>query len=189
MEQNNSVNAMAKIVEILTPLSSEDRARVIRAAMVLLDESKPSLSIPKDETGLSKDINEDSSSLPPRANVWMNQNGLKTDELQEVFHITDAGTEVIAARIPGKNMKEQVCNAYILTGIAQLLLNGNPSFQDKSARALCELSGCYDNGNHSAYIRARGNAFTGTKEKGWTLTAPGLKEGAELIKKLNKKEI
>lgn len=74
----------------------------------------------------------------------------------------------------------------MLVGIAKLLSSGDPSFDDKSARALCETSGCYDSANHAASLRDKGNEFTGTKDKGWTLTTPGLKRGAILIKELNK---
>jgi hypothetical protein len=31
-------------------------------------------------------------------------------------------------------------------------------------------------------MSAKGNLFTGSKDKGWKLTAPGLKRGAELVK-------
>jgi hypothetical protein len=36
------------------------------------------------------------------------------------------------------------------------------------------------------HIKERGNEFTGTKEKGWSLTAPGLKRGAALVKEMTK---
>jgi hypothetical protein len=114
----------------------------------------------------------------------MKQNGIAAAELEQVFHITEGAVEVIAAYMPGKNKKEQTYNAYILTGLGQLLLTGNPSFQDNSARALCESSGCYDSANHSAHIRDRGNEFAGTKDKGWVLTAPGLKRAAAIVKEL-----
>jgi hypothetical protein len=75
-------------------------------------------------------------------------------------------------------------NAYVVSGISQLLLKGEPSFTDKDARTLCERSGCYDSANHSAHLKDRGNEFSGSKDKGWTLTAPGLKRAAELLKQM-----
>ncbi len=174
---------MSKIIAILTPLPSEERSRVMNAAMMLLGEASPKLGAVStdDEVGAV-------SNLSPRAKAWMKQNSVTNEELEQVFHMSETGTEVIASHIPGKNKKEQTYNAYILTGIAQLLATGNPSFQDKTARTLCESSGCYDSANHSAHLKDRGNEFTGTKDKGWTLTAPGLKRGAEVIKELNKSE-
>lgn len=187
MTKNNSLEAMTKIVEVLTPLASEERTRVVKAAMVMLGEEVPKESKQGGGTGDAGDDTDAGTltSLSPRARVWMKQNSLGEAELQQVFHIADDGVEVIAAQIPGKGKKEQTYNAYVLTGIGQLLSTGNPLFQDKQARSLCERSGCYDTNNHSYTIKNRGNEFTGTKEKGWTLTAPGLKRGANLIKELN----
>ena len=105
-------------------------------------------------------------------------------QLSQVFHVTDEKADVIASDMPGKNKKDQALNAYVLAGIAQLLSTGEPTFTDKEARALCTSAGCYDQNNHSATLKDKGNWFTGTKEKGWTLTAPGLKHGATLIKSL-----
>jgi hypothetical protein len=86
----------------------------------------------------------------------------------------------------GRNKKEQTYNAYVLVGIGQLLLTGDASFDDRAARSLCEKFGCYNSANHSTHLREKGNEFTGTKERGWTLTAPGLKRGADLIKDMHK---
>jgi hypothetical protein len=185
MTKIKPLDAMTKIVEILTPLPSEERVRIIRAASALLGE----VQLPAGDGG--GDLHADAgdlNDLSPRARTWMKQNTITLNELLQVFHMTKDGAEVIAAHIPGKNRKEQTYNAYILAGIAQLLHTGNPSFQDKPARALCESSGCYDRANHSIHLKNKGNEFTGTKERGWTLTAPGLKRGAELIKELNKPE-
>jgi hypothetical protein len=187
MAKNKPADAMMKIVEILEPLPSEERVRVTHAAMVLLGEAQSSKPL-SGGVGAETTTTENLETLSPRARVWMKQNNVTSEELEQVFHMKDGAAEVIAAHIPGKNKKEQTYNAYVLTGIAQLLATGDPSFQDKSARGLCERSGCYDSANHSAHIRDKGNEFTGTKDKGWTLTAPGLKRGAEIIKELNKSE-
>ena len=184
MDKNVPVSETMKVVEILKPLSSEDRARVMRAAMVLLgddgDKTVPSLGVGEQRSG----TNEEIGNLPPRARVWMKQNNISEIQLQQVFHITEGAVEVIAAHVPGKNKKEQTYNAYILTGLGQLLLTGNPTFEDKVARALCESSGCYDSANHSAHVKNRGNEFTGNKDKGWVLTAPGLARAAEIVREL-----
>ena len=181
MEKNVPLDAMTKIVEILTPLSSEDRARAVSAALTLLGDvqSKAPQEGADDQIASDSDLGV----LSPRTRHWMNQNGISVTELQHVFHVVDGGAEVISA-IPGRNKKEQTYSAYVLTGLGQFLVTGNAAFTDKAARALCEASGCYDRANHAVHLRDRGNEFTGTKEKGWTLTAPGLKRAAELVKEL-----
>ena len=44
--------------------------------------------------------------------------------------------------------------------------------------------GCFDGSNHALYMKGKGNVLGGSKDAGWTLTGPGLKAGAELVKKL-----
>jgi hypothetical protein len=190
MEKSIPLDAMTKVVEVLTSLSSEDRIRVIRAAMALLGDAQPNLSSVRGEVDGAEDLDGAGlGSLSLRARTWMKQGGVSEAELQQVFHVTEEGMQIIAAHMPGKNKKEQTYNAYILTGLGQLILTGNPTFQDRAARTLCEASGCYDAANHSATIRERGNEFTGTKDKGWTITSPGLKRAAEIIKELNRSNI
>jgi hypothetical protein len=69
-----------------------------------------------------------------------------------------------------------------MAGLASLIGSGDPSFTDEQARALCVHFGCYDNGNHSTFVKALGNQATGSKTSGWKLTSPGLSAIAELIK-------
>ena len=179
---------VSEIVELLLPIDPAERVRVIQASLTLLGDALP-LSQSRATTNASNSAEDDvgrTSTLPPRARSWMTQNGLSVDDLQQVFHLENGRAEVIAGDIPGKNKKEKTYNAYILTGLSKLLSTGSPSFDDKAARALCESSGCYDQANHSVHIKERGNEFTGTKEKGWSLTAPGLKRGAALVKEMTK---
>lgn len=186
MTEIKTTDALAKIVDILSPLSQDERRRVIGASLTLLGDEP--ITIVKPNEPSPRQTKEETGGLPARAHVWMNQNGLSLEELQQVFHITEEAVEVIASEIPGKDDKERTYSAYILTGIASLLRSGSPAFDDKSARALCKSSGCFTGGNHATHLRERGNEFTGSKEKGWTLTAPGLKRGAELIKALSGQE-
>jgi hypothetical protein len=184
MDKDTPIDAMAKLVELLKPLSPEDRIRAVRSAMIWLGDAQPDAILAAgDEEKVNEPVGE-IGALPLRARTWMKQNGIYATQLQHVFHLTKERVEVIAG-VPGRNKKEQTYNAYILTGLGQFLLTGNPTFQDREARALCESSGCYDSANHSAHLRNRGNEFTGTKDKGWTLTVPGLRRAAEIVKELS----
>lgn len=173
-----TIDVMVKIVELLTPLAAEERQRVIRASLALLGDS-PALDLPEEE-------GDSENTLPPRARNWLKQNGLSFGSLEEIFHFNGGIFEVIASDIPGKNDKEKTFNAYILTGISRLLSVGEPNFDDKQARQLCKSLGCLNEGNHSAYMKDKGNGMNGSKEKGWILTAPGLKQAAMLVRAFNK---
>jgi hypothetical protein len=73
----------------------------------------------------------------------------------------------------------------VLTGISQLIATGDPKFDDKAARAVCKSMGCLDESNHTYNMKGKGNLLGGSKDSGWTLTGPGLKSGAELVKGLS----
>ena len=164
------------IVEELTPLDSEGRKRAVHAAMTLLGEE----AVKRPSTEVEQGEPAGGEVMLPRVKTWMRQNDLSMDELQQVFHIENGTVEIIA-EIPGKSNREKVRNAYILTGVSSFLSTGEQRFDDTAARGLCERVGIYDSTNHSKYMKD-GNEFTGSRERGWTVTIPGLKAGASLVK-------
>jgi hypothetical protein len=177
MAKKTLLDSIKTIVDELTPLGSDDRKRAIQAAMTVLGEEairpvQPEpVPIPEAEN------------LPLRVRNWMRQNDISMQQLQQVFHIEN-GTAEIIAEIPGRNNKEKVRNAYVLTGISNFLVAGEQRFDDVAARALCERFGLYDSTNHAKYVKG-GNEFTGSRERGWTVTIPGLKAAATLIKDID----
>jgi len=175
---------VGKIVDLLTPLSREERVRVISASRTLLGESTNTEGDGKNSDDGSNNGDNGAIGTSGKAKTWQKQNGITPDQIGQVFHIVDGKVEVIVGEVPGKNMKEKTLNAYVLAGISKLLAEGEAKFTDKDGRTLCTSAGCYDSPNHSSTLKDRGNLFTGTKEKGWMLTAPGLKHAATLIKNL-----
>ena len=177
MSKKSITEVVSLIVSELEPFPSEERHRVVSASLTLLGETEPRSAKRASPEARAEEVDGD---LPSRAKSWIRQNSLSLDQIQQVFHWSDEGVEVIAASLPGKNNKERVRNAYVMKGISSLLSTGVASFDDKSARELCEKLGIYDHTNHTKYMKG-GNEFTGSKDKGWTLTAPGLKHAATLI--------
>lgn len=59
---------------------------------------------------------------------------------------------------------------------------GDSKFTDKAARETCKKLGCYAETNHATHMKKPGNVLSGSKESGWTVTGPGMKAAAELIK-------
>jgi hypothetical protein len=186
MAEKKTTEIVSEIFELLMPLPSDERHRVIQASLTLLGET-PTTALSKRPAGSVEDIDAgDVSEISSRARIWMRQHGISVEELQQVFQLEGGRAEVIAGEIPGKNKKEKTYSGYVLMGISALLSTGIASFEDKSARALCERFGCYDPPNHSSTSKDRGNEFTGSKDGGWSLTAPGLKRGAALVKEMTK---
>lgn len=176
-----------KVVTLLKPLSSENRARVVSAVLTLLGETSDIHSQIVAGAGGSDKTQEEKNGgrrrFPSKAASWMSQNTLKETEVAEVLDVEGEGMPVIASEIPG-NGSEKVHNVYVLCGISRLLATGDASFDDEAARELCKQFGCYDKNNHSAYMKKVGNLLSGSKKTGWRLTAPGLKRGADLVKQL-----
>jgi hypothetical protein len=181
-EADKILSAIEQVVRVLAPLESEDRHSVIHASLVVLREKAGNISSlvrSKPDEGVPA-----AGDVPNRARLWMRQNDLNSDQLLQVFDVSDGVATVIASEVSGKNNAEKTVKAYVLTGLAALLASGEANFDDKAARALCESLGCYDSSNHTKYLKEKGNNFTGSKAGGWKLTAPGLKFGAVVIKEL-----
>ena len=172
---------VAAIVKELTPLGAEERRRVIQASLVLLGDTPVVAAAPTSEA----EAEVANMGLSPRARAWIRQNGLSLEELQQTFHLEGNNCQLIVSEIPGKANRDRVRNAYLLAGAARLMVTGEPKFDDKVARDVCERFGFFDPTNHSKYVKG-GNELTGSKEKGWTLTAPGLKQAAQLIAELTR---
>lgn len=188
MDISTPAELVPKIVEILSPLESADRQRVLQAVLMLMGET----ALPQSKANTAgtdlgiHDTSEEFAILPPKAKLWMKQNDLSVEELQEAFQVSEGKAEFIGT-MPGKNKREQTRNAYELMGLTKLLASGDTAFTDKEARKLCEIAGCYDRPNHAVIMKDKGNSLSGSKEAGWSLTAPGLKHAASLIKGMNGK--
>lgn len=180
--QKSMAEVVGAVVKELSPLGAAERQRVIRAALALLGDEIIEQPSPMSVSS-SSSLSERDDEAPPRARMWMRQNGISQENILQVFHSGPEGVEIIAPEIPGSNNREKVRNAYVLVGIAKLFAGEDAHFDDLTARSLCERFGFYDPTNHSKYVKG-GNEFVGAKEKGWTVTAPGLKQGAALVKQL-----
>jgi hypothetical protein len=173
-----TMSAIEGVVNILGPLDSINRQRVVQGAFVVLGESSTNLTAASvEETSVVAPVH-------PKAKTWMKQSGISAEELDQVFDLSEGSAAVIAAEVKGKSNSEKVIKSYVLAGLAAFLAGGEPTFQDQTARDLCENFGCYDATNHAKYIKEKGNNFVGSKGSGWKLTAPGLKYGAALVKEI-----
>lgn len=170
-----------QIVGLLEPFSPDERKRIVQASLTLLGDTHIPESMQKDNTP----ADEGNSLFPRKVVTWMKQNDLTEDALHQVFHFADTEVSIIASGLPGKSNKDRTIAGYVLVGITNFLMSENPSFTDKAARDYCTEAGCYDSTNHNKYLKDKGNVIAGTKDKGWSLTAPGLKRGAEIIKELS----
>jgi hypothetical protein len=189
MKKMKIADAVGKMIDILTPFDSEDRRRVISAVLTLLGETTPAAERKADTVGAGATGAGGADSLEflhPKVRTWAKQNGLTPAELHQVFHFTgeNVPAEIIGV-VPGKSGNQKAPNAYVLVGAASFVGTGEQTFTDKDARALCQAQGCYDHTNHTKRLNnGKSNFLTGSKDKGWSLTHPGLKQAALLIKEM-----
>jgi len=182
---SNVPDATKALYDILEPFSEQDRSRIVTAALVLLgQEPTAPLKAPSGTGGIPNPaVHQDSESgFGPKATRWLNQHSLTEEMLEHAFHLDPEVPEVVG-EVPGKSAKERTTNAYLLTGAAHLLKSDEPTFDDSTARAVCEHGGFYDPTNHTKYIKF-GNKASGSKKSGWKLLGPGLKEAASIVKQM-----
>src|SRR5438874_1612481 len=94
------------VVELLNPFASEERQKIINAAMMLLGENDANLprsGAPKEAQSGAKD---GVVGLAAKATAWVRQNGLTKDQLDHVFDIDGGTVTLIADNIPGKTSKD-----------------------------------------------------------------------------------
>jgi hypothetical protein len=175
---------MTKLHDLLEPLDASERTKVVKAALTLLGDpsniapDKP--EVPPD----GDDADGGDVSFPPKVRGWMKSNDITAEQVSHVFHSDGGEFEIIAGDAPGTNNKEKTINAYILTGLSRYLKTGDAKFDDKDAREVCRKFGCLNEGNHASYMKNTGNVLSGSKGSGWTVTGPGLKAAAVLVKGL-----
>ena len=176
--------ATTNVHALLEPLTSDERRRVVQAVLTLLGDDV-SIRIPSAVPGKSHSPSEEdggSTTLPPKAKVWIRRNGLTIEQLEHFFHFDNGSVTCIELAGQEKGNKNKAINTYLLTGVAALLSRGEADFTDEEARKRCEHFGCYDATNHAKAIKEFGNNIAGSKSSGWKLTAPGLAAAADLVK-------
>lgn len=177
--------ALLEIVRILKPLTSEERQRAVNAAMAFLGEAQISSKAAQPSSSAPEGARVDviAGGYPPSVSNWMRQHDLSSDELDQVFQFHKDGSFDIH-EVPGKTKKERTLNVYVLTGTGMFLTTGDRTFQDQDARKFCENTGCLDAPNHAAILKDRGSEFAGDKNKGFSISNPGLKRAAAIIKEV-----
>ncbi|MCK1337348.1 hypothetical protein IVB38_15245 [Bradyrhizobium sp. 38] len=188
-------NLVTGLYDLLVPITdTELRKRAVKSALMMLGEDAS--FVERRSTGgvsgggatADHHDSEDHGPLNAKARTWMRQNKVSEDQLGDVFHVDGEAVDIIAHTIPGESLSDRVVNTYVLIGLRELIRAGEPKFDDETARAECERFGTHGKTNHARYAKSGGNLLAGSAKNGWTLTAPGLKAGAELVKKLASSE-
>ncbi len=206
-EALSELEAMRKVFEVLTPLNEASRRRVIqwvcstlkiplsksRAAGERHKDHAPAQASSKKNPVLTEPLLGDAHPeeeafaglITKPGQRWMRRYEVTASQLEELFHYEDDSVEYLyTGSLPGESKREQAANAYLLVGVAHLLFEGEPKIPDEEARRLCRELDCYDSTNHSAYLKKMKRVFTGSKANGYTMTGPGKRDAAALVRAL-----
>lgn len=190
MSEKIGLDPLVAIVDALKPLKSEERLRTVEAALHYLGEEPLKAAGSNTSKDASKASAQTQESMhqnldyPPNVAAWLKQHNVSTDHLDRMFHFAEDGTFAIHD-VPGSSAKQKSLNVYLLTGLGTFIATGKRTFSDEVARSHCQTLGCYDRGNLAKHLKNyKGGEFTGDKKKGYSITNPGLKRGATLVKEL-----
>lgn len=177
--------AMAKVVEVLTPLGSEDRLRVVDASLTLLGDGAATRQAPhqgQQPRAPQPPGGTQRLSLSEQGRLWASRNDVSDDDLERWYYFDGGVAKLLAFPKNVSKRSQQAIDTYLLHGLGVFLSSGEDTFSDRDARALCEHLGCYDRTNHAKVYKAFGNKITGSKSAGWKLTAPGRAAAGALVK-------
>ncbi len=183
MDEALARTALNTIVDALQPLQSPDRKRAVLGALHFLGEewsSLPDRTPPSPEAGA--DVADSATdSFEHAVQAWMKKNDLSADDVEQVFAFEDGKINIIAD-LPGKGKRENTIVIYTLMGVGIYLYTGQRKFSDDAAREACVQHNAYDSKHHAETMKDLKNELTGDKKSGWTITLPGLKKGASILK-------
>src|SRR5438067_560050 len=104
-ESSTAVEALPKLVEILSPLSPSEREKAISAVRILLADSVTSAGTHQElHVAADKQLSE---GLAPKAAGWLRKNHISREQLDQIFSIEDNTFDVIATKMPGKSKRQQ----------------------------------------------------------------------------------
>jgi hypothetical protein len=189
MKKKSIPEAASDLYNLLEPLEVAERSRVIQAALAMLGENSLTSS-PLNSKQLKDEVIGQSLSKPvgPKAERWIRQFKVDRSALDELYHIDDTTVDLISTDVPGKSTREKTVNCYLLVGIRNFLANDEPKFDDKEAVDFCQSVGAYDRNNHTSNRNSLGNLVSGNRANGFTLTIPGQREAAQLVRTMTNRE-
>lgn len=179
---NPLTDTVAELYGILEPLDAADRDRALRAALVLLGDSLPPNAAANEPRTQSLDHSLGPADLGPMAVRWITQNQISRSTLDDLFHVDGSEAVPIFSSVPGMSKREQTANCYLLAGVRRLIAADEAAIDDKEAVELCQQVGAYDKNNHTSNRKSLGGRVTGSRDTGFKLTVPGLREAARLVK-------
>jgi hypothetical protein len=192
------IQAISAVYEALRQLDQEAQLRVLDYVTQKLKLRKGAYDdaqrrIPPAETPVPDKHIEPISADPGEAEIegvspiaakWIQRNGLNVDDMMKVFSLGVDDIDYVGNSIPGDSMRARMFNLVLLKGVAAYLSTGSARFGHEQLKQTCEHYNAYDSANFARYLKEFAADVSGSKESGYTLTARGLNNAAQLVKQL-----
>ncbi len=172
---------MMGVYRLVVDLNADERRRLVSAVLNLCGDAEVE-PLTQPSSGPAEPSPAELENFPPKAIRWLTQNRIQRERLEEFFHL-DGDMDILVAEVPGTSKREQTKNCYLVAGARALLSSGEATVSEGDVVALCKRYKCYDSTNHATYRKQAGNYLAGDKGKGFTLSAPGLRAAADLLRK------
>jgi hypothetical protein len=122
--------------------------------------------------------------VSPVARKWMARNGLRPEQLYQLFSLAGDEIDLIAKEVPGKSKRERMRSVFLLKGVAAYLDGGAARFSYQQIKEACLHYDAFDAANFSTHLKSLSAEVSGGKDAGYTLTARGLAGATEMVKSL-----
>jgi hypothetical protein len=143
--------------------------------------AEETLEAPEKVVEERSDHEEELGGISSVAQKWIRRNGLKDGQLTKLFTLGLDQIDLVAKKVPGQSKRQKMRNIILLTAAASYLGTGTPRVAYDNLKDALTHYNAYDGTNFAAYMKDFGSEVSGSKESGFTLTARGLAEAAELI--------
>lgn len=126
-----------------------------------------------------------SGGVPDAVKPFLTANAITTEILEQVFHPTGPGAQLLASSIPGNGKAKKLVSLSLLLCVKQALESGSFTCTLKELRELAVHYDCYDSANFSTILKSNKNYYN-PREKGadLELSGPGRKKAGEIIKSI-----
>jgi len=197
-EVDPEITAISEVYSALKRLEPDAQSRVLSYVAGKLNLAMPTGEAPNEQ----RDLNSSAShvwssqaspaaqdddtleSVSPVGKKWIARNGLQTRQLSSIFSLGVEEIDLIAKRVPGKNMKDRMHSVFLLKGIAAYLSSGAARFTHEQIKEACLHYDAFEATNFAKYIKSLASEVTGSREAGYTLSSRGLTNATEMVKQM-----
>ena len=171
-----------KAVEEIAKIADSCPENYREKCFSILLEKYLGLELPQEgKAGQAKeDLNGHSTGL----SKFLTDNGLKAENLENIFHIEKGVCEIIVKDVKTDKKAIGQIRLALLLAIKNSILGKELFVSAEELQQICQTHALYDVSNFRAIMKKNLNLFLPVV-KDWKLTKPGEKEAIELIKILN----